>query len=222
MAIAYDFSSTGNANPGTSVTVAHTCTGSDLLLLVGILTNDTTDKVTGVTYNGVAMTRLAAYQAVTTNFFGFTYYLLAPATGANNIVASRSDSGLIGCMGASYTGVSQSGFPDSNASGTDAAGNFSATTTVVAANCWLWANVRSNNNVSGITAGASTTIRQNVFGSAGVMADSNAIVGTGAQSLNFVVDNGGETYWHVVSFAPAAAAGGAVRDARFLTLLGVG
>ena len=205
MAIAIDSSSTGSANPGTSVTVAHTCTGSNLLLIVGILTNDTTDKVTGVTYNAVAMTRLASYQAVTTNFFGFTYYLLNPSTGANNIVASRSDSGLIGCMGASYTGVSQSGFPDSNASGTDATGDFSATTTVVAANCWLWANVRSNNGTSGIGAGASTTIRQNVFTNAGVMADSNAVVGTGAQSLNFTVAPGGETYWHGVSFAPSVA-----------------
>ena len=220
MPIAFDFSSSGSANPVTSVTVAHTCTGSDLLLIVGILTNDTTDKVTGVTYNSVAMTRLASYQSVTNNFFGFTYYLLSPATGANNIVASRSDSGLIGCMGASYTGVSQSGFPDSHASGTDALGDFSATTTVVAANCWLWANVRSNNNISGVGAGASTTIRQNVFTSVGVMADSNATVGTGSQSLNFTVNVGGETYWHAVSFEPASDIT-TTRDARLFNLLGV-
>ena len=213
MAIAHDASSSGNENPGTSVTVAHTCTGSNLLLLVGVLTNDTTDKVTGVTYNGVAMTRLASYQAASTNFFGFTYYLINPATGTNNIVASRSDSNLIGIMNDSYTGVAQTGFPDSSATGTDPTGNFDATTTVVAANCWLWANVRSNNSTSGIT--TSQTIRGSVFGAAGITADSNGTVGTGSQSLNFLVNPGNETYWGICSFAPFVAATG---NSNFLAL----
>jgi hypothetical protein len=214
MAIAYDSSSSGTANPGTSATFSHTCSGSDRLLLVGVLTNDTTDKITGVTYNGVAMTRGGAQAADTTGFMGFWYYLIAPATGANNVVISRSDSGLVGGMSDSYTGVSQTGFPDSSNKGTDPSGNFSATTTVVASDCWLWGNFRSNGTMS-VSNG---TARGSVFGGAGITGDSNTTVGTGSQSLNISVSPGGETYWLTASFAPAGAATGAPSA---LTLLGV-
>lgn len=203
MAIAYDSSSTGTANPGTSVTFPQTCTGSNLLLIVGIATNDTTDKVTGVTYNGVAMTLLSAYQAATTNFYGFTYYLIAPDTGTHDIVASRSDSGVLAVMGASYTGVSQTGFPDSQATGSDATGDYTATTTVVSSNCWLWANTRSN--AAALSSDATT--RQTIFGGYGMIVDSNGPVGTGSQSINFTASPGGETNWNAVSFSPAAASG---------------
>lgn len=204
MAIAFDAQSTGVANPGTSVTVSQTCTGSNLLLLVHVGTNDTTDKVTGVTYNAVAMTRLDAKAAATTGFFGFVYYLVNPATGAHNIVASRSDSNLITVDAVSYTGVSQTGFPDSQANGTVALGNITATTTVVASNCWLFGATRGNNGVSGITAGAGTTLRTGNFSNALVSSDSNGTVATGSQTLNYNISAGGECYWMICSFAPVA------------------
>jgi len=145
------------------------------------------------------MTRIGAVQADTTNFYVYIYGLLAPATGVNNIVASTSSSTYIGCAAVSYTGVKQSGLPDSSATGTDATGNYTATTTVVASDCWLFSSSRSNGSP---TAGASTTIRDVLDGGSCLSADSNATVGTGSQSLNFTVSPGGETGWLVCSFAP--------------------
>lgn len=217
-AIAFDASSNGNANPGTSVTVSQTCTGSNLLLLVHVGTNDTTDKVTGVTYNSVAMTRLDSKAAATTGFMGFVYYLINPATGTHNIVASRSDSNLITVDAVSYTGVSQTGFPDSQANGTSASGNYAATTVVVANNCWIFAATRGNNGVSGITAGAGTTLRTGQFSNALVNADSNGTVSPGSQSLNFNINPGGECYWMINSFGPVVVTTAFPRKA----LLGVG
>jgi len=206
MAIAYDAGSTAEQNSVSSITVSHTCTGTNLILLVGVLTNDASDLVTGATYNGVSMTRGGQQISSGSGYFGCWFYLINPATGTHNIVVSRSTVGLIGCMGSSYTGVSQTGFPDSSASGTDPAGNFTATTTVVGQNAWLWANVRASNGISGVTGGTGTTARQSVFGSAGVVADSNGTVGTGSQSLNFNANAGGDCYWMICSFIPPAPA----------------
>ena len=88
MAIAIDASSlTQSAGFTNSVTVSHTCTGTDLILLVGI--HCRTDVVTGVTYNGTAMTFLG--KNINSGVVGVQwYYLVGPSTGANNVVVSFS------------------------------------------------------------------------------------------------------------------------------------
>lgn len=219
MAVAFDAKANGSANPGTSVTYAHTVgVGSDRLLILGISTNATTDKVTTVTYNGVNMNRLTTQQADTTNFFLYLYYLLAPATGANNVVVNVSSSEAVFCASVSYTGVTnQVSFPDSFNKGTDGTGNYTATTTVVASNCWLFATSRSNGTV---TAGAGTLIRDNVNTASNISSDSNAAVGTGSQSLQFNSSPGGETGWIIASFGDPSAPVGST--ANNLSLLGVG
>lgn len=205
MAIALDATASNFTGAGTSITVSHTCSGSDRILLVGVITNDTTDKITGVTYNGVAMTRLSSQGSAGLNFLGYIYYLIAPDTGTHNIVVSRSDSGVVGGMSGSYTGVSQSGFPDSQATGSDATGNFTASTTVVASNSWMFVNYRTNDSDAN-TPVTSGTIRQTVFSAAIGIWDSNGVVGTGSQSVTFTVSPGNETYWLAASFAPVAVA----------------
>lgn len=207
-AIAYDTSASGNANPGSSVTVPMTVTGSNTLLLNGVVTNDTTDKVTGSTWNGTPLTRLDAQQAATTGFYGFIYYIVGAETGTHNLVTSRSDSNLIGSMAVSYTGVSQTGFPDSSAKGTDTSGDYTATTNVVASNSWFFVNTRSNDG-DGAVAISVGVKRQNQFGGDFVMVtDSNGTVGTGAQSTTYTSSPGGEAYWLMCSFAPYVASVG--------------
>ena len=59
MAIAFDAATDGgNVNPGTTLTFAHTCTGSLGLLVVGFNGDNIggADDVSSVTYNGVALT----------------------------------------------------------------------------------------------------------------------------------------------------------------------
>ena len=101
-----------------SLTYSHTCTGSNGLLLVHATTN-TTDDVTGITYAGAAMTQVTKIQTPSGRW-NYLFYKLGPATGANNVVISTSDTpDLILSYSASYTGVSQSGFPDSSNTATE-------------------------------------------------------------------------------------------------------
>ena len=58
--IDHDNFSTGTANAATSLTKSHVTTGSSLVLICAIrLRNSSADTVTGVTYDSVALTRLA-------------------------------------------------------------------------------------------------------------------------------------------------------------------
>lgn len=202
MAIAFDAASQGNrgTTDATSITFAHTCAGSDRILFVSALSNGAGgDIVNSATYNGVACTKVTSLN-LTGNQWMSLWYLIAPATGANNIVigVSGSSEGLYG-MGASYTGAKQSGQPDSSNTGT-AIGNLTISTTVVASNCWLFSFAR--NASAGLpTAGTGTTIRGT--GVAFEQGDSNGVVGTGSQSMGWN-SAAGTTGAVIVSFAPPA------------------
>jgi hypothetical protein len=148
------------------------------------------------------MTRNGTTQAQpTSGFLLYQYYLVAPDATTANIIVSLSSSEACFVAAVSYTGAKQSGFPDSTAKGTDATGNYTATTTVVASNGWLHAGAVSDGSGDAVTAGASTTIRDNVNNNSVISADSNATVGTGTQSLNFTTTSANSA-WIISSFAP--------------------
>lgn len=90
-----DAASSATTTGATSLTWAHTCsTSGDRLLVVGLsLLNALGQTVTGITYNGVALTAVPG-GAISNGTGGRVelWYLIAPATGANNIVASFSAS----------------------------------------------------------------------------------------------------------------------------------
>jgi Concanavalin A-like lectin/glucanases superfamily len=203
MLIGYDAVSTGS-NTGLSATVAHTCTGTDVngVLIVHVVTNDTTDKITGVTYNGVALTRRLSQAAASTGFLGFVYTLNSPPAGTFNVVVSRSDSNLIGIISTSYKNTIATGFPDSSASNSTSSSPYSPTTTVVASDCWWYVATRSN-DADGVYTMSSGVARGSIFAANIFSGDSNGIVGTGAQSTTITVSPGGETYWMMLSLAPA-------------------
>lgn len=104
-------SSTSNTSVN-SRTFSHTCTGSNRILIVGVSTEDTgsADKVpTGVTYNTVALTKVVSAQIGDPSVTVSLWYLVAPATGANDIVISLPE--VVGTViggGISFTGVIQS------------------------------------------------------------------------------------------------------------------
>ena len=202
MALVYDATATGTAS-ATSLTYAHTCTGSNLILFVGFSTYDAAEVVTTVTYNGVAMTQANKKASAAGDRWSYLYYLIAPATGANNIVISRSNSGSINSCSTSYTGAKQSSQPDSsNTNSVLSDTTLTYSTTVVASNCWLVAWSDGAN-----TAGAGTTTR-NTSGSASGIGDSNGTVSTGSQSLIFTVGGAGQIEGVIASIAPFVAAEG--------------
>ena len=219
MAIAYDNATGGNANPATSLTFSHTTSGSDRALFVGVVSNDTvTDDVTGVTYGGVSMTRLIA---ITTTNSGlratYIYYLLNPASGANNVVISVSASTYIDGVAVSYTGVKQSGMPDASTS-TDGSGSgtweLSVSLASVADNCWHAIFVSDNNG--GENAGTGTTVR--IDRNISIWGDSNSAK-TPAGSVTLAgTSSGTRQRGLMISFAPAAASS----NSNFPNLLTLG
>lgn len=80
---------------GTTLSWAHTCTGNDRLLIVHVTfdrASGGTPTVSGVTYNGVAMTVLVA-DSGSQNARMSCWYLVAPANGANTVQVTWSGSG---------------------------------------------------------------------------------------------------------------------------------
>ena len=161
MAIAYDTKNVATTGGGaSSLTYAHTCTGSDLILFVYTVNHSHLGTMTGVTYNGVSMTLIASNNA-SNNKGQCLWYLINPATGTNNIVASKNDSsGWIDSYSSSYTGVSQTGQPDAYVvPSEETTTSYARSITTVADNCWITWGMCAGSGAA-LTAGSNTTIVQ--------------------------------------------------------------
>lgn len=186
MAIAHDSTTSGaSARGASSLTVAHTCTGSDVGLFVTlnwINANFTAGTITGVTYNGNAMSKLADY-APSANFYTslwFIYIGTGDAT-SHDVVATVASGGFNSItLGAiSLTGVSstQNGAVNS-ASGTSTSPSVTVTTTN--ANAWLVTTAIINDTVAHTSPSASgnNTIRWNIDTDAATAASGAGITTT--------------------------------------------
>lgn len=135
MAIAVDSKTIGTHN---QASWSHTCTGSNLILFVFAENQPNGSPVTGVTYNGVAMTQIGSTLNSGGNSAANLWYLIAPATGTHTVTMSASGGfgGNFEGVSASYTGVDQT-TPinvSPNGSGTGTSATTSTTTTVD--KCW--------------------------------------------------------------------------------------
>lgn len=182
MAIAFDAQSASAYESGTTLTFAHTCTGSDRILLVGVYTSSV-DNVGSVTYNGVSCTFINRVTVTGTQDI-YLYYLIAPATGSNNIVVTAAVGNLLGYAAAtSYTGVKQSGQPDASATNQSASTtSLTTSVTTVADNCWLVGFGYGQTS----TAGSGTVFRSEPVNDVLFMMDSNgAKTPAGSYGLTF-------------------------------------
>jgi|GEM_PF-4853465 len=108
-AIAVDAVSTGPGTDATTITVSHTTSGTNRLMLVGITADLDVISVTSVTYNGVALD-LGGSEFNGTWLTTWIYKLVAPATGTHDMVvtfaqAVSADEGHVGVI--TFTGVDQ-------------------------------------------------------------------------------------------------------------------
>ena len=212
MAIAFDASSQGATNSGvTSLTVSHTCTGSNGILFTYIAYQGTDRTISGATYNGVSMTAVYNNQIIASALTHALFYIVNPATGANNIVVTMSGSTgqRLGMCSASYTGAKQTGVPDAQNVENSFASVSSRTlsVTTVADNCWLVGGVMTG---VGVSAGSSTTIRTTnpspmdyeirIYDSNGPRTPA------GSQGLTINVSPSNGLPMIVASFAPSVAA----------------
>ena len=136
-------SNSGGKSSVSSYSWSHTCTGSNLLLVVGDAHWSSTNNrtVTGITYNSDSLTFIRTDENSDIYFFRSTlYYRVAPDTGgAYTVAVTLSGTMSNGAGGAvSYTGAKQTGQPDAHNGANAYTGKTQSTTvTTVADNSWV-------------------------------------------------------------------------------------
>lgn len=166
---------------------AFTCSGANRALVVAAFT---TNNTISATYGGVSMTKVQT----TSNSNGWEidlFLLINPASGSNSLVINYATGGThSGFVASSYTGVKQTGQPDSSANiaqGTTSP--YAMATTAVASGCWLVGCAESN-TTGAIGAGSGSSLVGSLGNASNTdlgLLDSNGTVGTGSQSLNVTV-----------------------------------
>lgn len=182
MAIAFDSATIGGFTTTSPLTFSHTVSGSNTILIIGCTRGTTGTTITGVTYNGIAMSFLAEATASGVSAIRL-YSLISPSTGANSVSIAFTGGGNTTGVSSSYTGVKQTSFPDSSNTVSNNAMNLSLSTTVVGSNCWLV----STGGTAGAawSAGTGSTARANDTSDAVVIGDSNGTISTGSQSMTW-------------------------------------
>lgn len=199
MAIALDTSTNLGSTGGTTLTASHTCSGSNRILFVHVRTAGTTDTLTSITYAGSAMTLVNKKFGIN-NLGTYLYYIIAPSTGANNVVINTSVA-AISAIAVSYTGAKQSAQPDANNTNENASTTgLNTNITVVASNCWAIMGVDSGSGND--AAGTNATLRQAGPNTGVTVFDSNGTIATGSFTMGFSCDLGSANCV-LASFAPS-------------------
>lgn len=201
---AFDAASQSNSGNWSTNTAnynwSHTTAGSDRFLAVAVsIYNGAARTVTGITYNGVALTKL---HSITASLEGNTqdfevWYLINPAVGANTIdVTLSASASFTQGMAMSYNGIDQTSPIDSQSIGQSlvAANTFAQPTTVVSSQATLvsfaWPRMTPPTSM---TNGLARTFSVAV----GAGGDSNGNVSTGSQSVTW--NKSGAVSWPGVS-----------------------
>ena len=188
MAIAFDAKTAPSTTAGTPHTFSHTCTGTDRVLYVfGHDTNTAGPTiVTGVTYAGVAMTKVVELDAnASFNDRAITMWrLVAPATGANNVVVSAAGANNLRFASSSYTGVDQT-TPEN---GTDTSTGTSVATistdiTTSVADCWMLQFSKDQNGNRTYTNSTGDNIRNNTDAGGHMFCDTDASFSAGLNTI---------------------------------------
>lgn len=205
MAISYVTSAAAQSTNGaTSLTYSLTVASVNEILCVGVI--DYGSYVTGITYGGVAMTQAASVGIYGGGATSRIYILANPATGANNIVVTKSSgNNAIWSVAGSYAGAAQTGQPDATGSTTLSGSTTTTSVTSVADNCWMvlvgWCD-----NGGTVSAGTGSTKRVQTtgYGGNGLFDSNAAITPAGSKSMTYTSGNGGQTGL-AITLAPASA-----------------
>ncbi len=213
-----------NVVNATSVTVSHICGASATVLFVIVpywSTSAAQQDLTGVTYNGVTMTKIGTPARSNGQDICEIYFLAGPATGTHNIVASFRNSAA-GNQGG-VQGISFNGTPTSGGSGTVWADFTSAQSASNAANSSISIPNNTSNDaiVDGVADGTATSPTMGAQTNRTLAANGNANgEGTGVSYLAPAPASGSQTMnWTFGSTSSAQAGvrvlgttGGAAQD----------
>lgn len=134
--------------PASSFSWSHTCTGTNLILIVGVSYIDTAGtpaSVSSITYNSVGLTKVRRDVGLNSNFSEI-WILVAPATGSHTILVTLTSAPTIALGGGadSLTGAAQSGQPDASNGATSSSGQPSVIVTTVTNKDWILDTVTDN------------------------------------------------------------------------------
>lgn len=199
--IAFDNSYDPGSNGGSgNISTAYTGASlSDGLLVACIAGDTTTDSVTAVSYNAVAMTQGQKFQNPQAGGrWIYLYYLLNPASGSHTFAVTQSGGGFLIPVLGEYSGVKQSGQPDATATNSSILGSFSTNITIANTNAWAIACAQTGTPGS-FTSGTGGTFRLKdaTFGNIALY-DSNA--GASAGVYSFGVNMSANVGINIVSF----------------------
>ncbi len=147
MAISFDNSASFHVTSSPAST-AFTVSGTDKILIVNTVRNNLTQSITGITYNGVALTKIVGWDTLE------TWYLLNPTTGANTLTVTSGFTGstVAAIVIASFNGVDQTspiGYADTS-TGTSGSSTTTVSRTITSTNnnSWIITNLKQFNDTS--------------------------------------------------------------------------
>lgn len=215
-AIAFDSAATRAVTNAASASWSHTIgAGSNMVLVVGLATEDTSTtslNVTAITYNGVAMTPVAGSTATagsSTLDRTQLFYVLNPAAGAHTVsVTFGGAANGINAGSVSLSGVAQSA-PTAAAINTATSGNtISASVAVATTGSWIVDVANSGASSSTLTPGASQTKRWGISQSNSGGAGSTAAPATGTSTVSWTASSSSQLALSAAVFAPAGGGTG--------------
>jgi hypothetical protein len=223
MAIAFDANSQAQGgNPSSSFSWSHTCTGSNLMLVVSVMSNTAADP-TGITYNGVAMTK--GKTGTDANRNCSIWYLANPATGANTVAVTWAGSTAYPAGSAtSYTGCDTT-IGANTASNTATSGTtFSVALTTTVSNSFVCVSgVDNNGTLVSASSGSNVRNTQSVPDGTGLgqfMFDQSfAVVQSNTTQVTIVSNQG---FWILAALEILPAGGGGGATLPYRAMMGVG
>lgn len=205
MAIARDNSTTVSGN-GSPFTTSFTCSGENRLLVVGVMEGVGELNVTSMTYNGDSLTKIGD-SLVDGDRYVSLYVLIAPDTGANNLVVNYNNS-FLRLFISSYTGVKQTSQPEvyDEEVSSGVTTSYSDTITTTSDNNWLVSAVKTRYGTISASTGASLVTG---LGNQMALFDSNeAKSPSGSYTMNYSTTIIGSWASVVMAIAPAVTSTG--------------
>jgi len=192
-----DAASQASGNGVSSLTWSHTCTGSDLALKVG---TSCSGNVTGVTYNGVALTLLREDIDGSFGFESNNWGLVNPATGAHDVVVTIAAASDIVAGGQSAISVDQA-TPFIGATGANGNGTTASVVVAAATDDLVFDTAMS---LTDLTMGAGQTLSWDLANGAGMFGGGSTEPGAASVTMSWTLAT---QSWAISAGAFKASAG---------------
>lgn len=223
MAVAFDAVNNSNrwgAGSSNTITVSLAVSGSDRFISNGTSTNQPVSPST-VTYNGDALSAIAS--KTDTDYDIWTYGLIAPDTGTNDLVVTLSGATVfVHGKAISYTGVDQTdAIGDTSTNGANSGTAITQLIDTTVANSWIVDYVTEGSDGATVSADDGQTIRENIANGIRFIVADQATTTVAQYDSDYTISasNG----WVIVSFELLPTGSAAVaRVHSNLLFMGVG